>query len=107
MDMPSGGFLTRQTTMPSRTQRTPHGDVTLASRWKRDRYLLTASGSVFALQWLFPKHASPFEAISPTTSRHVFVLSPKPITVERELRQVCAKWQGFWDEKYEQAVNDG
>lgn len=98
MDMPFGGFVPKHTSMPPRSQRTPHGDATLTSRWMRDHYVLVASGSLAALAWMFPrgefcpeKHGSQF--------RTVFVPSPKPITVEREVRQVCAKWQAHWDDR--------
>lgn len=103
MDMPSGGFVPRHTTMPQRTQRTPHGDVSLTSRWKRDRYLLVATGSHSAVSWMFPRgefqpemHGSQF--------RVVFAPSPKLITVEREVRQVCAKWQAHWDDRLHEQV---
>lgn len=99
MDMPSGGFLSRHTTMQPRTQRTPYGDVTLTSRWMRDRYMLVAAGPVSALRWLFPQHEGTFDPISAATSRHVFVPSPKAITVERDLRHACARWQSKWDER--------
>ena len=50
--------MARHTTMPARTQRTPFGDVTLSSRWKRDRYYLRASGPRAALLWMFPGRGS-------------------------------------------------
>lgn len=99
MDMPSGGFLTRHTTMPQRTQHTPHGDVSLTSRWKRDRYYLMAYGPVPALQWMFPKHDGSFEAVGPGSFRHTFQPAPDSITVERDLRKVCASWQNAWNER--------
>ena len=40
--------------MPPRIQKTPHGDVTLTSRWKVDRYLLYATGPKDGLHWMFP-----------------------------------------------------
>ena len=44
--------MARHTTMPPRNQRTPHGDVTLTSRWKHDRYYLAATGVTDALRWM-------------------------------------------------------
>jgi integrase len=81
--------------MPPRTQKTPHGDVSLTSKWDRDHYLLQASGSLEALKWMFPK----VERVEHHTAcfRHAFKPAPTPITIERELRRVCAKWQEQWD----------
>lgn len=93
-----GSRVAKHTTMKPRHQNTPHGPVVLQSRWMRDRYMLVASGSTAALRLLFPRHQGPFESISPTTVRHVFVPANIPITVERELRNCCAKWQMAWDE---------
>ncbi|MBN8523905.1 MAG: site-specific integrase [Planctomycetes bacterium] len=87
------------TTMPPRKQTTPYGDVTLTSRWMRDRYHLVATGPISALRWMFPKHDGSMEAVSPHACRHVFSPAPAPITVERELRRVCAVWQARWDER--------
>jgi integrase len=87
------------TTMPPRKQTTPYGDVTLTSRWQRDRYYLMAYGPSQAMRWLFPKVES-FE-IRPNGVRHTFDPAPTPITVERELRKVCAVWQAKWDEHYQ------
>jgi len=86
--------------MKPRLQRTPYGDVTLTSRWKRDRYALVAVGPVAALRWMFPKHQGDMEAISTLTYRHVFTPSPCPITIERDLRKACAAWQEKWDERF-------
>lgn len=97
MDMPAKGFVSRHTTMPQRTQRTPHGDVTLTSRWKRDRYYLMAFGPELALRWMFP-NAKEFER-RPTGLRHTFDPHPRPVTVERDLRKACAQWQNRWDER--------
>lgn len=97
MDQPTGGFLPRHTSMPPREQRTPCGDVTLTSRWARDRYYLVATGPLAAVQWLFPK-ASP-EKVSAGSYRHLFRPGPTPITVERDLRKVCGAWQNVWDER--------
>lgn len=58
----------------------------------RGSYALSARGSVSALRWMFPEFKGQFEAISPASSRHVFKPAEEPITVERELRQVCADW---------------
>jgi integrase len=91
----------RHTTMPPRTQRTPHGDVTLTSRWMRDRYYLVATGSEIALHWMFPTHTSSFELISNESQRYAFAPAPKPITIERELRVICARWQDAWTVRFE------
>ena len=85
----------RHTSMPPRIQRTPAGDVTITSRWQRDRYYLMAYGSVQAVQWMFPKAVN-FELIG-AKARHTFEPSQKQITVERDLRRVCGKWQAAWD----------
>lgn len=85
------------TTMPPRKQNTPYGDVTLTSRWTRDRYMLQASGQLEALQWMFPKMERP--AWNNTTYRHAFNPANDPVTIERELRKVCARWQDHWDER--------
>jgi integrase len=87
----------RHTSMPLRIQRTPHGDVTLTSRWTRDQYLLQASGPLEALQWMFPKMGKP--AWNNTTYRHAFVPDTKPVTVERDLRKICGIWQDSWNER--------
>lgn len=87
----------RHTSMPPRIQKTPHGDVSLTSRWQRDRYYLMAYGPEQAVRWLFPK-ATRFESLG-NKSRHTFDPAPNPITIERELRRVCAKWQDHWDAK--------
>lgn len=88
--------------MPARTQITPFGDVTLTSRWMRDRYYLVATGHKAALRWMFPRHPNEFEVISAAKSRHDFVPAPVPITVERELRKTCAAWQMAWDERLDE-----
>jgi len=86
MDQTSkGDFVPRHTSMPARTQRTPHGDVTLTSRWQRDRYYLMAYGPEAAIRWMFPK-ASHLEQREGGV-RHTFDPAPSPITVERELRK--------------------
>ena len=90
-------FMARHTSMPPRIQHTPHGDVTLTSRWTRDQYLLQASGSLEALKWMFPKLTTP--AWNNTTYRHAFVPAPKAVTIERDLRRICAKWQEHWDQR--------
>ena len=89
------------TSMPPRIQTTPYGDVTLTSRWKRDRYALVATGPISALRWMFPKHEGNMETVSPHACRHVFTAAPVPITVERELRKVCAAWQAKWEELFD------
>jgi integrase len=86
------------TTMPPRTQKTPYGDVTLTSRWKRESYALVATGPITALRWMFPNHPDGMEQVSSQSSRHVFAPSATPIRVERDLRRVCAKFQSRWDE---------
>jgi len=80
--------------MPPRTQKTPHGDVTLTSRWMRDHYWLVAYGPVPALHWMFPK-TERFENVG-SNARHTFEPAPTPITVERDLRKICAQWQAAW-----------
>jgi integrase len=84
--------------MPPRIQRTPHGDVSLTSRWMRDRYYLVASGPETALRWMFPASAD-FERLSPATVRLAFPPAPSPVTIERELRRICAQWQDAWENK--------
>lgn len=83
--------------MPPRIQKTPHGDVSLTSKWAHEQYYLCASGSLEALKWLFPK----MEQAERHTAcfRHSFKPAPTPVTIERELRRVCAKWQERWDER--------
>lgn len=98
------------TSMPPRKQITPYGDVTLTSRWMRDRYHLVATGPISALRWMFPKHDGNMEIVSPHACRHVFNPAPTPITVERELRQACAVWQATWEEgrqDYQDGVTTG
>lgn len=90
---------TRHTSMPGRVQKTPFGDVSLASRWQRDRYYLMAYGPEAALHWMFPSHQGTFESIGPGASRHSFAPAPETITVERILRRVCAQWQEAWNER--------
>lgn len=92
-------FMARHTTMPPRIQKTPHGDVSLTSRWMRDRYYLVATGPGPALRWLFPTRTGELEAVSPTTSRLAFPPAPMAITIERELRRVCARWQDAWSDR--------
>ncbi|GDY13346.1 hypothetical protein LBMAG53_22240 [Planctomycetota bacterium] len=91
--------MPRHTTMPQRLQKTPHGDVTLTSRWYREHYFLVAYGPINALRWMFPKDER-FEVIG-EKARHTFEPAPKAITVERELRQICAKWQACWDDRFQ------
>jgi integrase len=105
MDSPQGGFLSRHTIMPPRNQKTPHGDVTLTSKWMRDHYMLMASGSRESLRWLFPNMQGEPES-NGKSFRHAFVPSPKKITVERELRRVCSKWQDAWNDRLEDHVQD-
>jgi len=89
--------MSRHTSMPSRLQKTPHGDVTLTSRWTQSRYYLVAYGSIPALRWLFPD-LTRFEVIG-DKARHTFLPGPRPVTVERELRKICLLWQARWDEE--------
>jgi len=91
--------MARHATMPPRIQKTPYGDATLASRIKRNRFYLTATGTQQTLHWLFPKHNGHFENIHASTWRHVFTPSNVDITVERELRRVCAHWQENWNSR--------
>lgn len=92
--------MARHTTMPARLQKTPHGDVVLTSRWKRDSYHLVATGPLEALRWLFPQ-ATETPELHGTSYRHVFAPAPQPVRVERELRVICARWQEAWQERYE------
>lgn len=91
-------FMARHTTMPSRVQKTPYGDVTLTSRWMRDHYVLVASGTRDALKWLFPQKEGEPE-IHGNCFRHAFIPAPKKVTVERDLRGYCSQWQDYWDER--------
>lgn len=84
------------TSMPPRTQKTPFGDVKLTSRWLRDHYVLCASGTLDSIKWMFPKMTSKPE-VHGARHRHVFVPAPQAVTVERELRRICAAWQAHWD----------
>jgi integrase len=100
--------MARHTTMPPRNQKTPHGDVTLTSKWDRDHYMLQASGSLEALKWMFPKMGQPEWNYS--AYRHAFKPAPQHVTIERELRRVCAKWQEHWDQRlqdHEDRVDGG
>lgn len=90
--------MARHTMMPPRKQKTPHGDVTLTSRWKRNEYMLVASGGLLAVQWMFPRLTTMPERHG-VQFRHVFRPSPAAVTVERVLRQICAAWQAHWDER--------
>ncbi len=90
--------------MPPRIQKTPHGDVTLTSRWMRDHYMLVSSGSVSAISWLFPKAETP--QIRGNTARHAFEPAPRKVTVERELRLICSRWQDHWNERLQDALDD-
>jgi integrase len=87
----------RHTTMPPRIQKTPHGDVSLTSKWMRDHYVLCASGKMEALKWLFPKLEK--AEWNNTTYRHAFKPAPNPVTIERDLRKICAQWQDHWDQR--------
>lgn len=94
-----GVMMARHTVMPPRKQRTPHGDVTLTSRWMRDRYLLVVYGDEAAVRWLFPrKKDHEFQRIG-NKVRYSFVPAPEPVTVERELRRICQRWQDSWEER--------
>ena len=97
-----GPPMAGHTSMPPRTQATPHGDVSLTSRWQRDRYYLMAYGPDLAIRWLFPK-VSDFE-IRGAGVRHTFDPALRPITVERDLRRVCAAWQSAWDDRLQDHV---
>jgi hypothetical protein len=55
-----------------------------------------AYGPELALRLLFPK-LNGFEKIG-NKARHTFEPSPKPITIERELRKTCSTWQENWDD---------
>jgi integrase len=91
--------------MPPRTQKTPYGDVTLTSRWQRDRYYLMAYGSVQAVRWMFPK-AENLEHRAAGV-RHTFEPAPNPLTIERELRKKCAAWQDKWNERLQDHQEGG
>ena len=98
--------MARHTTMPPRIQKTPHGDVTLTSKWAHDRYYLAAYGAGQAVHWLFPNLPdSAFERIGGKV-RHSFAPSLAPITVERDLRRICGAWQTKWDERLQNEAND-
>lgn len=100
MDLSEGkSFMPRHTSMPQRIQKTPYGAVHLNSRWKRNSYLLVATGTLEALRWLLPRHNGDFENRGPRSCRVAFIPGPKPITVERELRHACSVWQQHWDER--------
>jgi integrase len=92
-------FMARHTTMPPRIQHTPHGDVTLTSRWFRERYFLVAYGPNEALRWMFPQ-ADGFEFFG-DKARHTFVPAPGNVTVERDLRRIAAQWQNAWTARCE------
>lgn len=87
------------TSMPPRSQKTPHGDVTLTSRWMRDSYNLMAYGPEAAVRWMFPSVLH-FEQRAAGV-RHTFLPSSQPITVERVLRKVCERWQEKWTQQLE------
>lgn len=89
--------------MPARLQKTPLGDVTLTSKWKGDHYLLMASGSREALRWMFPNMQREPE-MNGNCYRHAFMPENSKVTIERELRRVCAKWQAAWESQYEDYV---
>lgn len=95
--------MARHTSMPPRIQKTPHGDVTLTSRWSHGQYYLLASGTLAALKWLFPKMGKP--EWNNTTFRHAFKPAPVPITIERELRRICGRWQEHWSQRLEEAAD--
>lgn len=95
----SRSFMPKHASMPLRIQKTPYGDVSLTSRWMRDRYYLMAYGSDASLRWMFEAHIGNFESASTGCVRHSFPPANFPITVERVLRTVCAKWQTAWDDR--------
>ncbi len=90
--------------MPPRKQKTPHGDVTLTSKWMRDHYMLMASGASAALRWMFPNMQHDPE-LNGSCFRHAFEPSPRKVTIERDLRRICAKWQESWNSQFEDHVN--
>jgi integrase len=92
--------MSTHTTMPVREQITPHGMVSLSSRWTHDRYYLMASGSFEAILWLFPQMKGIPEHHG-DRYRHVFAPGSSPITVERVLRRLCSEWQEEWNRMYE------
>jgi integrase len=94
--------MARHTIMPPRIQKTPHGDVTLTSRWQRDRYYLMAYGPEPAVRWMFPKVMR--LELRDGGARHTFEPAPSPITVERELRQICGRWQERWMNRLQDAA---
>jgi integrase len=97
-------IMARHTSMPARTQKTPHGDVSLTSRWTHERYYLVAYGPAQSLAWMFPNAFSgSFEQVG-GMARHVFAPSPRPITVERDLRRVCSVWQAKWNERVQDEI---
>jgi integrase len=64
----------------------------------RDRYFLVAAGTMEAIRWAFPKLTSQPEQHG-AVYRHAFPPAADAVTVERELRQVCARWQDAWDSR--------
>lgn len=93
-------YMVRHSTMKPRNQKTPHGDVTLTSKWKGDHYMLMASGSRESLHWMFPNMKGEPE-LHGNAFRHAFNPAKKTVTVERELSRMCAQWQADWTTEYE------
>jgi len=94
---PKDNPMARHTTMPPRIQKTPHGDVSLTSKWDRTHYMLQASGTMEALKWMFSKlERAEFHT---ACYRHAFKPAPMPVTIERDLRRICTRWQDHWDQR--------
>ncbi len=93
-----GGDMPRHTKMPERKQCTPFGDVKINSRWVRNKYYLVAVGTLESLKWMFPgKYVNPEK--HGNLYRTLFSPSARAITIERELRKLCKKWQDNWNER--------
>lgn len=86
--------------MPRRILKSPFGDVSLSSLWKRDRYYLIAYGPEPALRLMFGNPVDGFEKPSRGCVRHTFAPAAIPVTVERTLRQVCARWEMNWQMEF-------
>ena len=101
-DSPLEGVSTvrRPAAMASRSQATPHGVVSLTSRWKRDRYYLCVTGAKSAVSWLFP--STDPESVSLGSCRHTFAPSSIPVTSIRDLQSICSVWQAKWSEKHQE-----
>jgi integrase len=103
MIQPQGGLLAKHTTMPPRKQKTPHGVITLTSKWVHGRYYLVANGLEQAIKWLFPRKTVVLERHG-AIFRYTFKPDIHPVTVERELRKTCAKWEAAWNKRLQDEI---